>query len=165
MKTIGLIFSIVILFSIGVLAQNTDKPPKLETSQTLDNRTYENTLEAKRMIIVPKNTVIIDTLKNVDTILVYNKGQFANLQFVITDTSSTTIDSVIVERYDTASATWGQSTGLKDLSSGTIVSDTMVISAGQTKSYQVNEINPFTYRLRRINTITGRTWVSIWRKE
>lgn len=151
-----------------VFAQNSDKDNSkgvLPSEQKMIYNVFEKTLEILRVGIVPKNSVVIDTLLNVDTLTIYNQGKYANVQIDLHDTSSSTVDTVVIERYDTASATYGQSTGMKDLSTNNIVSDTLVVAAGSTKSYLVNEINPFTYRLRRINTIGGRTWIVIWRKQ
>ncbi len=151
-----------------VFAQNSDKDNSkgvLPSEQKMIFNVFEKTAEMLRVGLIPRNAVTIDTLLNVDTIVVYNLGNYTNLQFDLTDTSSTTTDTVIIERKDTASATYNQSIQVKDLGTNSIVSDTLVVAAGKTKSYLVNESNPFTYRLRRINTIGGRTWVTIWRKQ
>ena len=165
------LFTVLLLLIIlpATFAQNNDSylsTGKQPSEQQMINLVVEKTLQVLRVINVPRLYVKTDSLKNIDTAKVSNDGLYKTLQFVLTDTSSSTVDTIVVQRYDTLSASYSESVGIKDLSTNTIASsDTVILAAGATKTFVVNEDYPFTYRFIRRNTIAGATLITIWRKE
>lgn len=163
------ILLIMVILTIGVFGQNTDKSTKLLTQQEITNRLFENTIEATRVKVVNTSSPIekdesdftdgtesfataSDTLSGVQDTVVFNYGnQFRTVAVVIKDTTggSGLVDSVKIETYNTALNTWTtKATGFYDAGTGDIwYGDCIVPGNGVTKKYYLNTLYPSQVRI------------------
>ena len=163
------IIFILIILSIGIFGQNTDKSPYTKPSIIIDNSVFENTLEAMRVKVVNTSSPIekedsdfsdgtesfataTDILSGVQDTVFFNFGnQFKTCAVIIKDTTdgSALIDSVKIETYNSTLATWTtKAVGLYDAGTGDIWDgDCIVPGNGVTKKYYLNTLYPSQVRI------------------
>jgi len=159
------ILFLIISFCTVAYSQNNDKATTaLKAPYSGDNvlwHSYQKTLEGLRVIVVADSAIssprifYADSLVNKDT-SIYNFNYLYDVgEITVYDSSSTSADTVVIEGYSVTKGAWtSNGIGMRDVNTDGLETNNavIVIPAGYTKKWVINELRPGQFRVRTIST-------------